>query len=453
VLNLASLRQENLQGVVLTGVSLLTGPPILQLPVINSATAVIGFTGNAFSYQISATNNPFFFNATPLPPGLVLNALTGLISGEVSIAGVYSLTLRAINLDGETTATLVMTVTPPAPLVIPTGLYSWWTGNMDGRDAFGDQHGTLQGEVTIQPGRVGNAFTFTATGQGVTLPQSPVLDLSRHAAWTVEAWIFPTSFTGSDNPTIYALGDYRASLGLDKTTGKLESWLNNGNRLNTTETVPLNRWTHVAMSYNGTNRVFYINGVNVGSGTAPAITDVNVASSIGNVTGSPSNSQFFGKIDELAVYGRALTGVEIAAIHASGITGKALPPTTFNSWRTSQFTTAQIADMAISGPLADPDRDGTPNLVEYALGMKPMTADTGELPTMQMSGGIVTYTYTRHRADVIYQVESSSTLGTGNDWTTNGVTQGTPDSQKRVTASAPANPTKRFLRLKVQLSP
>ncbi|MEY4569332.1 MAG: hypothetical protein RLZZ398_771 [Verrucomicrobiota bacterium] len=641
ILNLASLRQENLQGVVLTGVTLLTGSPVVQLPVINSPSTVTGFVGNAFTYQISATNTPFFFNATPLPPGLALNALTGLISGETGTAGVYNLTLRAINLDGETTRALTITVTTPASVVSPSGLYSWWKGDEDGRDAIGGQNGTLQGGTTIQSGRVGNAFSFTGTNQNVVIPQSPSLDLSRLPEWTIEAWVSPTSFTGSSYPTIYAQGPFGVSFGLNYSTGKLESWINDSNRLTTTATVPLNRWTHVAMSYNGVNRVFYINGVNVGFAASPAITDLNASSSIGNVTGSASNSQFFGKIDELAVYGRVLTDAEITAIHASGIAGKTLPPATppviltqpvaasvregvsvtfsvtaigpapltyqwlkgtsplngktaatlelpavllgdagqysvvvsspggstasqaaaltvtpdpsillannvavtglsetvasmtklfhivvpsgqarlvvrlsggtgdadlyvrrvtdptttvydFRSnggtnletititnpqagdWRFMVNAYSPYSNLTITanyvpptfdeylsnagvpvderGHLDDPDNDDTSNLIEYALGMAPMTPSTTGLPQALISGGILTFTYSKMRQDLIYAVETSTNLGTGG-WTSAGVNQGTPDANNRVSASVPMGASARFLRLSVRTSP
>jgi hypothetical protein len=40
-----------------------------------------------------------------------------------------------------------------------------------------------------------------------------------------------------------------------------------------------------------------------------------------------------------------------------------------------RFTPAQLADPEISGDDADPDRDGLPNLLEYALGLDPWLPD------------------------------------------------------------------------------
>ena len=53
--------------------------------------------GSYFEYQITATNNPIFFNAIDLPTGLTINKSTGLISGYLNIAGTYLITIYADN--------------------------------------------------------------------------------------------------------------------------------------------------------------------------------------------------------------------------------------------------------------------------------------------------------------------------------------------------------------------
>jgi hypothetical protein len=123
-----------------------------------------------------------------------------------------------------------------------------------------------------------------------------------------------------------------ASFGLNNGTGELESWINNGNQIDSTNSVPLSQWSHVALVYNGTNRTFYINGAVAGSGPAPAISHVNSGDGIGcTITGSAADSQslFAGDIDALSVYNRALEADEIQAIYAAGGAGKCtdkLPP-------------------------------------------------------------------------------------------------------------------------------
>ncbi len=47
---------------------------------------------------------------------------------------------------------------------------------------------------------------------------------------------------------------------------------------------------------------------------------------------------------------------------------------TFNSWQTSKFNSTQLADPLISGPEADPNKDGINNLLGFALGLDPLAA-------------------------------------------------------------------------------
>ncbi|MBZ5624243.1 MAG: putative Ig domain-containing protein [Acidobacteriia bacterium] len=87
------------------------------MPAITSSLSAKATVGAAFSYQITATNNPTSFGATGLPQGLALNTTTGLITGIPQAAGNSNITLSATNAAGTTTAVLNLTVNPGAPVV------------------------------------------------------------------------------------------------------------------------------------------------------------------------------------------------------------------------------------------------------------------------------------------------------------------------------------------------
>lgn len=92
----------------------------------------------------------------------------------------------------------------------------------------------------------------------------------------------------------------------------------------------------------------------------------------------------------------------------------------FGSWQQARFNTGEQLDANISGPYADPDHDGLPNLVEYALGLEPQAAEQSGLPSVGMQSTDWVYTYTRpsDRPDLTYEVEISTNLAV---WSTNGV--------------------------------
>ena len=80
------------------------------VPIINSSLIYSAETDSSLTYQITASNNPTQFGATGLPSGLSLNSTTGVISGAVATAGVYAISLSAINSSGTGLATLTLTI-------------------------------------------------------------------------------------------------------------------------------------------------------------------------------------------------------------------------------------------------------------------------------------------------------------------------------------------------------
>jgi hypothetical protein len=76
-------------------------------PIIsNDSTS--GTQGTAFSYQISAQNNPTSYNATGLPSGLTVTTTNGLISGTPTSSGFYNVIMSATNSSGTGSANLLL---------------------------------------------------------------------------------------------------------------------------------------------------------------------------------------------------------------------------------------------------------------------------------------------------------------------------------------------------------
>jgi hypothetical protein len=128
-----------------------------------------------------------------------------------------------------------------------------------------------------------------------------------------------------------------------------------------------------------------------------------------------------------------------------------VPVSPLDEWRAERFNTAQLADPAISGPAADPDADGLPNLLEYALALDPSAPDPE--PNVRITNigpnGELSLTFLRARSDLTYTVEASSDLAP-DSWAVIATNPGDVSltTPVTVTDTEPATP-RRFLRLRV----
>ena len=84
--------------------------PIPEAPVITSPSSAQGTNGVAFSYQITANNNPTSFGASNLPAGLSVNTDSGLISGTPTVTTSVTVALSASNEGGTGTSTLSLNI-------------------------------------------------------------------------------------------------------------------------------------------------------------------------------------------------------------------------------------------------------------------------------------------------------------------------------------------------------
>ncbi len=104
-------------------------------------------------------------------------------------------------------------------------------------------------------------------------------------------------------------------------SGRLRFYWDGANSLQNGPTIPMGKWTHVAvtLSYDGTNTtaVFYLNGERYNSGTAPGAISINGKGlRIGCTTGGASGLN--GWIDEFKFWNRALTGTEVKSLYDFG---------------------------------------------------------------------------------------------------------------------------------------
>lgn len=76
---------------------------------------IVGLAYDQFSVSASGGTAPYYFSAASLPPGLQINATTGLVSGTPSAAGTHMVSITVTDSDGgvETLPTFEMSIEDP----------------------------------------------------------------------------------------------------------------------------------------------------------------------------------------------------------------------------------------------------------------------------------------------------------------------------------------------------
>ena len=226
-----------------TGTTTLTLTVIPAVPVISSATTVIGNVGIAFTYVITASSTPTVFGATGLPAGLTVNTTTGAVSGTPTVIGVSAVTISATNGGGTGSTTLTLTVVLVAPVISSattasgtagdaftyaitassnpttfgaTGLPSGLVLNTTSGVISGTPTGTGTSSVTITATNASG--TGTATLTMTVAVAAPVITSAATATGTVgTAFTFTVSASG--NPTSFNASGLPSGLQIDAVTG------------------------------------------------------------------------------------------------------------------------------------------------------------------------------------------------------------------------------------------
>jgi Concanavalin A-like lectin/glucanases superfamily/Putative Ig domain/Divergent InlB B-repeat domain len=272
----------------------------------------------------------FSLSAGTITPGMALSS-TGLVSGASSVAGSFGFTVEATDSVGISNEQLfVLRVVPP--IVPPTDLVAWWRGESASgsvvSDIIGAHNGSFfTGKTVAAPsyateGEVGGAFVFN----GSVYVQVPGAIELRPSEMTVEAWVFPT-----------VLNAFSAVIAHGSSTNDNDTWwlgLSNGIPrffshdsvlLEGPFAIPLNQWTHLAASFDGSTKRLYVNGVQVATqgGLGALVYDSAVPITIGADWGRNVPTDLFnGRVDEVSLYRRALSSAEVFSIADAGSSGK-----------------------------------------------------------------------------------------------------------------------------------
>ncbi len=89
------------------------------VPIIGSPLIARGFVGLSFSYHTVASGQPTSYSATGLPNGLTIDPQTGVISGNATEVGTFTVDIAVTNAEGTVHGSLTLDILiPPPPVII-----------------------------------------------------------------------------------------------------------------------------------------------------------------------------------------------------------------------------------------------------------------------------------------------------------------------------------------------
>lgn len=227
-------------------------------------------------------------------------------------------------------------VSAPPTVPSPNGpLAAYWKlDERNGAQLFADasgngNSGTCGGACPIMgvAGKVGTAATFNSTSKAmvqdsIVIQDSPSLRLNQ---FTIALWVLPTQVKNGYQLLVAkeASSGYSRNYALFIVPNSLQlryaAWASDCvTRLaaNSSGSMTLGTWNHIAFTYDGNTEEFYLNGVPDSAIAAPAagLCQAAVPVKIGMETSA--FLPYTGRLDDLRIYNQALTAAEVASLFA-----------------------------------------------------------------------------------------------------------------------------------------
>ncbi len=187
--------------------------------------------------------------------------------------------------------------------------------NASGTDISGNNLNASMVLVSPATNHIGipNQAASLTTGSGGTVAHNALLDFTDKI--TVASWIIVPNYSGVKRIVDKINGSTTGNFLLDLNGGTIRFFVASGSVQQSLIGIPSSTWLHVAATYDGTTTCLYINGVlatststisgNMTPNTSPLKIGVNQANGNG----------FTGGIDDIKIYGRALSLTEIKDLY------------------------------------------------------------------------------------------------------------------------------------------
>jgi uncharacterized repeat protein (TIGR01451 family) len=329
---------------------------------------------------------------------------------------------------------------PSPPGLVAAYAFNEGTGTSTADASGGVNSGAIGTAAWTTQGKYGNALSFNGTSAKVTIPDAASLRLTN--GMTLEAWVNPSIVDGKWRDVVYKGND---NYYLEATSCCQGSPVGGGIFSGSygenfgTSNLPLNTWTHLATTYDGTTLRLYVNGAQVASKaqTGSIATSTNPL----QIGGDSIFGQYFsGRIDEVRVYSVALTQAQILGDMGTAIGGGPPPdgepptaPTNLGATPISQSRidlawTASTDNIGVTGYRVERCQGaGCSSFTQIATPVGTSYSDTG------LAAG-TTYRYRVRATDAAQSLSAYSNEATG-------TTQGTPNTAPTATILTPATGT------------
>ena len=219
----------------------------------------------------------------------------------------------------------------------PSGMVSWWDGDavsgMDVSDIQDGNDGTLEnGATTTLTGKVGSAFDLDGANDFVAIPDSPNLQFGT-GDFTVDLWFFGRRGNGAlvEKRVPFVSGfEFMKRSSSTLHQGTLAMYITGCGIVVESDPVTDLEWHHGAVTReNGTVKLF-LDGDLVDTATCSlSVSAETYGTSIGCNSpehgGGICSEPYEGMIDEVEIFNRALSQLEIQSIVDAGDAGKCKP--------------------------------------------------------------------------------------------------------------------------------
>ena len=240
-------------------------------------------------------------------------AAAAALLAEPGVAWAEDATVDSLVVNGAGVLNGQLSIQPHTPTMPTNGLIVYYNFDTDPGstvvDASGHgNNGTVYGAVWTNAGRVGGAMFFDGGNDYIGTTFCPV---TGSKARTSAVWIYYIGY--SDR--------YVLDWGSNATSAQWGLWIDPlakptlwgwGDDLQGHMFLGYSAWHHIAATYDGTNRVLYLDGAIENRGVATLNTGTTYNLQLGR---GPSGNYFPGRIDEVRIYDRALSAEEVRDVY------------------------------------------------------------------------------------------------------------------------------------------